>query len=132
MATSKKLSATLAGAPVTIHGDGTQTRDFTYVGTVCHVLIDALFRRVVDPRPVNLAFGSRISLLGLIPEIETATGCRAWRENGYDRTGDVHHSQADSTRVQTLFPVVTPVPIQEGIAATVHWFRAVTATMTSS
>jgi UDP-glucose 4-epimerase len=117
----KWISAALADQPVTIHGDGTQTRDFTYVGTVCHVLTDALFRRVVDPRPVNLAFGSRTSLLDLIREIEAATGLRACREQLPGRAGDVPHSQADSMRLRALFPRVTPVALQEGIPATVDW-----------
>ncbi|MFD3661229.1 NAD-dependent epimerase/dehydratase family protein [Streptomyces sp. NPDC058659] len=120
----KWISATLAGEPVTIHGDGTQTRDFTYVGTVCHVLTDALLRRVVHPYPVNLAFGTRTSLLDLVQEIESATGQLVGREYKAQRTGDVPHSQADDARLRALFPTVTPLPIQEGIGTTVGWFRS--------
>ncbi|MFF4180170.1 NAD-dependent epimerase/dehydratase family protein [Streptomyces sp. NPDC001750] len=119
----KWISATLTGQPVTIHGDGTQTRDFTYVGTVCNVLTDALLRRVVDPRPVNLAFGSRTSLLDLVQEIEAATGLPACRERVPVRVGDVPHSQADSQRLRTLFPEVASATLQEGIPATVEWLR---------
>ncbi|MBK3529220.1 NAD-dependent epimerase/dehydratase family protein [Streptomyces rubiginosohelvolus] len=119
----KWISATLAGEPVTIHGDGTQTRDFTYVGTICHVLIDALLRRLVEPRPVNLAFGTRISLLDLIPEIETASGRLVRREHLSDRVGDVPHSQADSSHLRALFPTVAPATLEEGVSATVDWFR---------
>ncbi|MFJ8768272.1 NAD-dependent epimerase/dehydratase family protein [Streptomyces clavifer] len=119
----KWISATLAGQPVTVHGDGTQTRDFTYVGTVCRVLTDALLRRVVEPRPVNLAFGTRISLIDLIPVIETATGRTVRRKHLSDRVGDVPHSQADSSRLRALFPTVAPVALEEGVSATVDWFR---------
>ncbi|MFB6905012.1 NAD-dependent epimerase/dehydratase family protein [Streptomyces bacillaris] len=119
----KWISATLAGKPVTIHGDGTQTRDFTYVGTVCDILTDALLRRVVDPRPVNLAFGSRTSLLDLVQKIETATGLPSRREHVPVRVGDVPHSQADSTRLRDLFPEVATVALREGIPAAVGWFR---------
>ncbi|MFI9208617.1 hypothetical protein ACIGW7_10780 [Streptomyces sp. NPDC053253] len=108
---------------MTIHGDGTQTRDFTYVGTVCDVLTDALLRRVVDPRPVNLAFGSCTSLLDLVQKIETATGLPARREHVPVRVGDVPHSQADSTRLRDLFPEVATAALREGIPATVGWFR---------
>ncbi|MET9429087.1 NAD-dependent epimerase/dehydratase family protein [Streptomyces sp. NPDC003036] len=119
----KWISATLAGQPVTVYGNGTQTRDFTYVGTVCRVLTDALLRRIVEPRPVNLAFGTRISLLDLIPEIETATGQGVRREHVPARTGDVQHSQADNGRLRALFPTVAPVTLEEGVSATVDWFR---------
>ena len=66
------VSSALAGKSLTVHGDGTQTRDFTYVGTVTSVLIDAIRRRVVDFEPVNLAFGSRVSLLEQIAQREEA------------------------------------------------------------
>ncbi|WP_149183303.1 NAD-dependent epimerase/dehydratase family protein [Streptomyces sp. TRM49041] len=119
----KWISATLADQPVTIHGDGTQTRDFTYVGTACRVLTDALLRRVVDSRPVNLAFGTRTSLLSLIQEIESATGRPVLRNHVPGRVGDVPHSQADSARLRALFPGVAPVELQEGVQAAVEWFR---------
>ncbi|MGW0537649.1 NAD-dependent epimerase/dehydratase family protein [Streptomyces sp. NPDC003032] len=119
----KWISATLAGQPITVYGDGTQTRDFTYVGTVCQVLADALLRRVVEPRPVNLAFGTRMSLLNVIPVIEAAAGIRARRQHLAHRAGDVTDSQADSTRLRSLFPRVEPMPIEGGISATVEWFR---------
>ncbi|MFI8090025.1 NAD-dependent epimerase/dehydratase family protein [Streptomyces sp. NPDC086080] len=120
----KWISATLDGRFLTVHGDGTQTRDFTYVGTVCDVLTDALLRRVVEPWPVNLAFGTRTSLLDLIAEIEAATGFRAQREHTGDRVGDVPHSQADDARLRTLFPTSTPTPLRAGISATANWLRA--------
>ncbi|MZG13151.1 NAD-dependent epimerase/dehydratase family protein [Streptomyces sp. SID5914] len=120
----KWISATLDGRPLTVHGDGTQTRDFTYVGTVCRILADSLLRRVVVPQPINLAFGTRTPLLNLIPEIEAATGFRALWERTSHRVGDVLHSQADSTRLRTLFPTITPTPLQEGIRATADWLLA--------
>ena len=67
------VSCALAGKPLPVHGDGTQTRDFTFVGTVVSVLTDAIRRRVVDLEPVNLAYGSRVSLLELIALLEEIT-----------------------------------------------------------
>ncbi|MGW7082238.1 NAD-dependent epimerase/dehydratase family protein [Streptomyces sp. NPDC054871] len=120
----KWISAVLAGQPVTLHGDGTQTRDFTYVGTVCRVLTDALLRQVTEPQPVNLAFGTRLPLLDLLREVEASTGLQALREYTPTRVGDVPHSQADGTRLRALFPSVIPVPIGPGVAATVDLFSA--------
>ncbi|MFE0771820.1 NAD-dependent epimerase/dehydratase family protein [Streptomyces sp. NPDC058861] len=119
----KWISAALVGEPVTVRGDGAQTRDFTYVGTVCRVLTDALFRRVVDPRPVNLAFGSRTSLLDLVQAIEAAIGHVVKRQHVPARIGDVAHSQADSGRLQALFPRVAPMTLDEGISATADWIQ---------
>ena len=53
------IDAARAGRPLTVHGDGTQTRDFTYVGDVAAVVADAVDRRVTSEFPVNLAFRSR-------------------------------------------------------------------------
>lgn len=117
------IDAALAGRPVTVHGDGTQTRDFTYVDTVTTVLADAVTRRVADPEPVNLAFGTRTDLLTVLERLETLLGHPVAREHVATRPGDVPHSAADSSRLRALFPDVVPVDLDAGLAATVEWFR---------
>ena len=117
------LDAALAGAPLTVHGDGGQTRDFTYVGTVCAVLAEAVVRPVTAPRPVNLAFGTRVSLLEVIALIEDLLGHPVERTHTDPRAGDVRDSQADQTALRRLFPDVRPVPLADGLAATIDWFR---------
>lgn len=116
--------AALAGRALPIHGDGLQTRDFTYVGSVCAVIADALERRVSNPDPVNLAFGTRSSLLDVIAEMETQLGRSLPREHLAPRPGDVRHSQADQTRLRELFGGVEPVPFAKGLAETLAWFGA--------
>jgi UDP-glucose 4-epimerase len=117
------ISAALAGEPVTIHGDGTQSRDFTYVDTVTEVLADAVVRRVSSAEPVNLAFGTRTTLLEVIELIEELLGQPVERHHVDPRPGDVPHSQASNDRLQTLFPDVKPVALEDGLRATIDWFR---------
>ncbi len=117
------LSAALRGDPLTVHGDGGQTRDFTYVGTVCSVLAEAAVRPVTATRPVNLAFGTRVSLLEVIALIEDQLGHPVDRVHTEPRVGDVRDSQADQSSLRHLFPDVRPVPLTEGLAATIAWFR---------
>lgn len=117
------LDAALRGAPVPVHGDGEQTRDFTYVGTVCRVLTEAIHRRVTHDGAVNLAFGSRTSLNDLLARIERLLGHAVAREHQGPRPGDVRHSQADNATLRALFPDVAPVPLDEGLADTLAWFR---------
>jgi UDP-glucose 4-epimerase len=119
------VDAALAGRPLTVYGDGTQSRDFTFVDTVTAVLADAVARRVSDPDPVNLAFGTRTDLLTLIGLLEEQVGVPLDRDHQPSRVGDVPHSQADSSRLHALFPDVTPTPLAEGLAATVAWMRSV-------
>jgi UDP-glucose 4-epimerase len=117
------LAAALRGDPLPVHGDGRQTRDFTFVGTVVAVLTDAICRKVTNPRPVNLAFGTRVSLLDLIGVIESQLGVTLARQHGESRAGDVRDSQADQSSLRRLFPDVSPVPLADGLQATLDWFR---------
>jgi UDP-glucose 4-epimerase len=117
------LSAALAGVPVQVHGDGLQTRDFTYVGSVCEVLSKAVRERIESDAPVNLAFGGRSSLLELLALIEAALGRPITREHTPPREGDVRDSQADQSRLRSLFPSLEPVDLAEGLRRTVAWFE---------
>ncbi|MGV9271287.1 NAD-dependent epimerase/dehydratase family protein [Kitasatospora sp. NPDC003701] len=117
------LDAALAGRPVTVHGDGGQSRDFTYVGTVTQVITEAVLRRVVHADPVNLAFGTRTSLLELVTTLESVLGHPVPVAHTEPRPGDVRDSQADNARLRELFPDVRPVPLREGLERTAEWFR---------
>jgi UDP-glucose 4-epimerase len=117
------LSAALAGEPLTIHGDGTQSRDFTFVDTVTEVITDAVVRRVSSEEPVNLAFGTRTTLLDMVGKIEELLGHPVERRHVESRAGDVPHSQAANDRLKVLFPDVKPVDLEEGLRATLDWFR---------
>jgi UDP-glucose 4-epimerase len=116
------VAAALQGDPLPVHGDGRQTRDFTYVGTVAAVIADAARRSVTSPNPVNLAFGTRISLLELIQRIEGLLGIELERRHSDPRLGDVRDSQADQAVLRSLFPHVQPVGLDEGLRATIDWF----------
>jgi UDP-glucose 4-epimerase len=115
------VTAALRQEPLPVHGDGLQTRDFTYVGSVTAVLTEAVVRQVTHAGPVNLAFGTRISLLGLIEQLEMVLGRPVSRRHTDPRAGDVRDSQADQTRLRNLFPDIEPVGLQEGLRATVAW-----------
>ncbi|MGK5739551.1 NAD-dependent epimerase/dehydratase family protein [Micromonospora sp. URMC 103] len=115
------VHAALRDEPVLLHGDGTQSRDFTYVETVCAVILDAVRRGVHHPHAVNLAFGTRASLLEVLAELEEVLGRPVAREYGPPRPGDVPHSMADNRVLRDLFPDVTPVARRDGLRATVEW-----------
>jgi UDP-glucose 4-epimerase len=118
------MAAAMKGRPIPIFGDGLQTRDFTYVDSVCEVLIDALRRNVADDRPVNLAFGTRRTLLDVVDTLSEVLGIPLDRMHASARPGEVRDSQADHTRLRALFPSVEPVEFRAGLEATVKWFRA--------
>lgn len=118
------VDAAVAGRALPLEGDGSQTRDFIYVGTVARVLADAVHRGVTHTEPVNLALGGRTSLTELIAEIERGLGRSVEIDRKPARVGDVPHSQADASSLRSLFPDVEPVPITQGLGETVRWFVA--------
>lgn len=123
------LEAALDGRPLPVNGDGLQSRDFTFVGTVTSVITDAIVRRVTCDGPVNLALGTRTDLLTVIEMLATLMGTELEVEHREPRPGDVRHSQASSQRLTELFPDIDAVPLEVGLSRTLDWFvsqRAVT------
>jgi UDP-glucose 4-epimerase len=115
----KFITAALRGDRVTVHGDGRQSRDFTYVANVVAANLLALDGRDVAGLTCNIGCGGRYTLLDLIAAIEQASGRRLEVEHGEPRPGDVPHSQAaiDVARERLGYEVV--VPFEDGIALTV-------------
>lgn len=107
---------------IDVYGDGSQTRDFTYVRTVLDVIEDALDRGVRTEGAVNLAYGNRISLLttidllkGHFPDLKV---------NFIDiRPGDVKDSQNDPVLLKKLFPNITPTDFPIALSETVNWLK---------
>ena len=118
------LDAALSGRPLIVHGDGFQSRDFTYVDTVCSAIFLAVQSQLTAGDPINLAFGTSTSLIDVVGKIETLIGSRVAIEHVESRTGDVRASQSDGVRIRELLPEVEPVPFDVGLANTIAWFRS--------
>ncbi len=108
-----------------MQGDGRQTRDFTYVGTVTALITDAIARRVTYPEPVNLAFGTRTEILELAPHGRGArrhARSRSSTPKPGSATCGTHRTTP--TRLRELFPDVVPADLRDSLRATLDWFRA--------
>ena len=117
------IASAIRGETLHINGDGLQSRDFTYVGTVCDVISEAATRRISHNSPVNLAFGTRTSLLEVVEILEKIMGRSLHVSHREDRVGDVRHSQADNSVLKKLFAEVNPVTLEEGLHSTVEWLQ---------
>lgn len=117
------FDAALHGRPVVVHGDGTQTRDFTHVDTVAGVIATAIIDKVTSGTAVNLAFGTRYSLLDVLLLMEELLGHPIERDHGPSRAGDVRDSQAACDVLVSLFPDVSPVLLRDGLVSTLEWMR---------
>lgn len=117
------IDALLKGRALPVNGDGTNSRDFTFVDTVCEVLLNASEREVCHPEPVNLAFGTNTTLLSLIDMLGEASGQSPEVAFKPPRAGDVKHSQAANSALVGLFPEIEPVGIKDGLRKTLSWFK---------
>ncbi|WP_256842943.1 NAD-dependent epimerase/dehydratase family protein [Ornithinimicrobium cryptoxanthini] len=116
------LQAALTGKALPVNGDGEQSRDFTFVGTVAETLTQAVLREV-SSSPTNLAFGTRTTLNELIRLIEDIVGHPLRVTHNPQRPGDVQHSQADNSALRALFPNISPVPLEDGLRQTAGWLK---------
>jgi len=121
MAINKFVSAILNENPITLYGDGNQTRDFTYVSDVVEASIKASGSE--PPGLVyNIGGGSRITVNELIKELEKNCGKSANISFVEQQKGDVKDTLADIVKVQSIFGWKPKVPIREGIKKYVQWY----------
>jgi len=106
---------------IEIFGDGNQSRDFTYIDTVISVLIQGMEQRLNHPSPINLAFGSGITLNKCIEEFKSRFPNLEVKFVS-ERAGDVRNSKNDPTLLKSIFPKVEPVNFADGLEKTCQWF----------
>ena len=118
------ISALLDGRPATIHGDGEQSRDFTYIDNVVHANLLALSAPRLSGEVINVALGGRITLNELYGALASVLESQVQPNYGEPRAGDVRHSQADIGRAQELLGYAPQVSLEEGLRRTVAWYRS--------
>jgi UDP-glucose 4-epimerase len=107
---------------IEVNGDGNQSRDFTYIDSVTSILIQGMKEKVFSSSPVNLAFGSRITLNQCISELRLKFP-NLKVEYLPERNGDVRNSQNNPALLKELFPRIRPIEFSEGIDLTCKWFE---------
>jgi nucleoside-diphosphate-sugar epimerase len=117
------LAAARRGDPVTIHGDGEQSRDFTYVANVVQANLLAAAAPGVAGQVFNVGCGASHSLADLCRGIEAATGRELTVRHGPSREGDVRHSRADLTRARRYLDYEPVVPFAEGLCYLACWLE---------
>ena len=105
------------GEPVTVFGDGRQTRDFVYVGDLVKLLMQALARTEAVGQVINVGRGMQCSLLELLEALEKLTGKPVERRFEAARLGDIVHSCADISRLVRLLGKAPDTDIATGLGA---------------
>ena len=112
----------MQGQPIEVYGDGSASRDFTYVDTVLDIAMTAMKEVVLTEGAMNLAYGNRIFLHETIemlkkhfPDLQI--------NYKQERLGDVKESQNDPVLLKELFPKVEPKPFEAALSETVAWLK---------
>ena len=112
----------MQGKPIDVYGDGTASRDFTYVDTVLDIAMTAMNEKVLTEGAINLAYGNRIFLNDIIellrkhfPDLQV--------NYKVERLGDVKESQNAPDLLNQIFPKVQPKKFETALNETVDWFK---------
>jgi nucleoside-diphosphate-sugar epimerase len=124
------ITAALQGAAPTVHGDGRQSRDFTYIDNVVSANLLAATMSGVSGLTANVGCGGRYDLLELLDAIGAAVGRVTQPVFAPTRAGDVRDSEADIGVARRRLGYEVLVPFAEGVRRTVAWYAAQEAAQT--
>jgi UDP-glucose 4-epimerase len=110
----------MKGEVIEVYGDGSQTRDFTYVKTVTDICTDVMDRKVTHDGAINLAYGNQISLIEVIDLLKEEFPDLRIEFLG-ERKGDVKNSQNSPELLKELFPSVKPTEFKDALKRTISW-----------
>ena len=116
------LQAMLAGRSPLIHGNGMQSRDFTFIEDVVQANLLAAEALDVSGKVYNIACGTRTTLLELVEKINDLLGTEIQPTHDAARAGDVRHSLADITRAGAELGYSPTVDVEHGLRSCLEYF----------
>ncbi|MGV8916639.1 MAG: NAD-dependent epimerase/dehydratase family protein [Pseudomonas sp.] len=102
--------------PITVFGDGGQTRDFVYVADLVRILVQGLEGAQAPVDATNVGLGRVTTLIDLIAALEHISGKKLAVSHADARSGDIKHSKADNRRLRERFDLSSPTAMAEGLA----------------
>jgi nucleoside-diphosphate-sugar epimerase len=121
---AKFCSAFLEETEPVIYGDGTQSRDFTYVDNAVQANLLACEAPAASGRVFNIGTGDRINLNQVVEALGRISGKPLKARHDPPRDGDIRDSQADITRARAVLGYEPTVALEEGLQRTFEWYRA--------
>ena len=120
------LARAIAGAPISVHGDGQQSRDFIYVDDVVRFLDAAMDRIRASPSHFicNVCTGDATSIRELASMVAKVSGRNLRIEQGAERAGDIRHSRGDPAMATALLNVRAQTPLADGLRSTMQWMKS--------
>jgi len=126
MAFHRFCRALLRGEPIAVFGDGTQSRDFTFIDDAVEANVRA-WQRSAPQAVYNVGGGSQVQVLEAIAILERALGAKADVRFEPRPPGDPLRTRADATRLGADLGFATRVAIEQGLAAEAEWARSLYA-----
>ena len=123
LAIHKFTKAILRGKPITMYGDGSTSRDYTFVEDTVQGIIGAIEYDQSDFEIINLGNNYSISLKQLITAIEKVTGRTTLIEQHPDQPGDVPKTFADISKAKRLLNYDPKTKLEDGLVKFYEWFR---------
>lgn len=120
MAFCRFLKAAIAGTPVTLYGDGEQTRDFTYVDDAIAATLAAADQGVPG-NVYNIGGGARVSVNHVLELVGRTTGRPVTIRREPPQKGDMRDTYADTSRARADLAFAPAVPLEEGLWREYHW-----------
>jgi UDP-N-acetylglucosamine 4-epimerase len=119
------IRALLENKAPLINGDGSHSRDFTFVDNAVQANIKALLteKKEAINQVYNIACGEQTTLLELFNFLKEASGSSLQVMHGPERTGDVKHSLADISKAHNLLGYKVNIKVKEGLAKTFEWYK---------
>jgi nucleoside-diphosphate-sugar epimerase len=118
------ITSFLEGEAPVIHGDGGQSRDFTYIENVVQANLKAADAGPqADGLVYNIACGTRVTVKDLCLQIRDLIGCSIEPQYGPQRAGDVRHSMASIEMAQQKLGFSPTIDLAEGLRRTVRWYQ---------
>jgi nucleoside-diphosphate-sugar epimerase len=118
----------LRGEPLTVHGDGAQTRSLCYVDDVVEGILSAMFSAGTRGRIYNLGQAREHSVLEFAQLIVRLSGSASEIVHVAPRAGDIERRKPDVSRAKCDLGWVARTPLEDGLARTLDWYRAELAT----
>lgn len=123
----KFVDAALSGQPITVFGDGEQTRDFIFIDDIVAANLAAIGAdNSVNGKAINIASGSRMSINALIEHLSTVLGKKLSPEYKPTLKGDIRHSVADVESAGKNLAFTSKIRFEEGLAKYVAWYQSKT------
>jgi len=119
------IRAMMKGEKPTIFGDGSQSRDFTYVANAVRANLLAARAPQASGRIFNIACGERFSLNELIKKLNWILGTEINPLHAESRIGDIKHSLADISQARQILGYEPLINFEEGLSKTVEWYKGI-------